>query len=707
MLLGIAIGAGGALAILFLWGFPLTAVAPAIITVMLSLLAVRTGSVNERILTTGLMPLAATAGIALSTAADALGGLLTGEVLFLVVIVVAVILRRFGPRATALGTIGFMGFFLALFLQATPDMILPMGIASLCGAIGALLARFVILREPARATWRRAVEALVARVGTLRAEIDARLLGANEPGRTAASPTHSRQSVAPHDQTRHFGANEPGPTAASPTHSRQSVAPHDDTRHFGANEPGRMPRTGRANERVAAELMRLNDTAVSMGSGFPFVDDLPAEQADEIRGRVLDVDLAATELVAAVRAGGDDAAGTPRYQRAVTALDAALNAIRTEPDSARDTASTSPDAASAAASSSPTPPPAPSPDPGDEQKKKAGGENTRTAVQALLAAVVAMVVGNLVSPSQWFWAVVTSFLVFTGTASRGELAVKAWSRTIGTLGGVVAGVIVAALLDGLLPLQIIAALACIFLAIYLQPLSFALMTFFVTTLLGVVYSLLGSFSVDVLVLRLVETAIGAAAGLLAGAIVLPTRTRDVVRSNTAALLTAIATFLTDTAAALRSETPPPGPDAVDEALQKLLTSAQPIGAVRFGDSRVRFQRWRALVWWLAASTRRLARGVDRARPDISVASARSLADLAATVAEVASAAASGDYDGARERATASEDLRVDDDGAVDELVSLIGAIRGALVDLAEILSPRRGQSVASGARSVVSPTSAT
>ena len=79
-----------------------------------------------------------------------------------------------------------------------------------------------------------------------------------------------------------------------------------------------------------------------------------------------------------------------------------------------------------------------------------------------------------------------------------------------------------------LVLQVAVVLVCMFLGFYLLPVSYALMTFFVTTMSGVLYGLLGRFSVGFLEIRLVETVVGAAAGAVAALIVLPIRTWGVV-----------------------------------------------------------------------------------------------------------------------------------------------------------------------------------
>ena len=41
-----------------------------------------------------------------------------GDILFVVVVFIAVYVRRFGPRGTALGMVTFMAYFFSLYLQA-------------------------------------------------------------------------------------------------------------------------------------------------------------------------------------------------------------------------------------------------------------------------------------------------------------------------------------------------------------------------------------------------------------------------------------------------------------------------------------------------------------------------------------------------------------------------------------------------------------
>ncbi|HWO64900.1 MAG TPA: FUSC family protein, partial [Umezawaea sp.] len=575
VIVAVVLAVGVALPALTALHQPVTAVAPAAVVAMVSMLAVRAGG-REGVLTTLVMPVAAT--VSFTLAALVHGSLRLAELVFVGVMFVAVWMRRFGPRALAAGMAAFLGYFLALFLQASFAALPAMAGAAVVGACAALLARFVLLPERPDSAWRSGMRALRARVHTLLHAVDA--LGA-EPG----SAGHRR--------------------------------------------------------RVHDELLRLNATALSLGTTFAALDALPPERADALRRHVLDVELAAGALVTAVDGlvdGPVDAAARPAVARVTAALDhdvaAAARASREIADQLDGAGSPAVGMAvrrlAAAAADLGTAtltmqhdtdlPAAPEPaaeEPAEEPDEPHGLKpTTRTAIQVAVAGTLATVVGGLVAPGQWFWAVITAFVVFAGANSRGELLVRAWSRTLGTLGGVIAGVVVASLVTGHVVLQGAVVLVCVFLAFYLLPVSYGLMTFFVTTMLGVLYGLLGRFSVAFLEIRLLETVIGAIAGAVAALLVLPTRTRGVVREQVAAFLVPVTGLLRGAADDLRTGTDvrPLAAESrdVDTQMHALLISARPFGSCRFGDARARYERWRLLVGSCAAATRGFARTIGPA-----------------------------------------------------------------------------------------------
>ena len=205
---------------------------------------------------------------------------------------------------------------------------------------------------------------------------------------------------------------------------------------------------------------------------------------------------------------------------------------------------------------------------------------TRQAVQASVAASLAIVVGELVSPSRWFWAVIAAFVIFAGTNSWGETLTKGWQRLLGTMLGVPSGVLVATLLSGNKTASLAAIFVCLFCAFYFMTVTYSLMTFWITTMLALLYGLLGEFSYAVLLLRIEETAIGAVIGVAVAILVLPTHTRTAIRNDTRAFLTSLSALIEISTETMfgGDETASPTEQAreLDRKLQQFRVSAKPL-----------------------------------------------------------------------------------------------------------------------------------
>jgi uncharacterized membrane protein YccC len=122
--------------------------------------------------------------------------------------------------------------------------------------------------------------------------------------------------------------------------------------------------------------------------------------------------------------------------------------------------------------------------------------------------------------------VLTAFLVFTNTNSRGDTAYKALQRSIGTVLGIAIGMLLAALLAHHMAAAIAVSVVAIFLGFYLLQLSYGAMTFFISIVVCLVYGMTGALTVDLLTLRIGETVIGALAGTLVAFFVFPAKTRS-------------------------------------------------------------------------------------------------------------------------------------------------------------------------------------
>ncbi|MGW1258845.1 FUSC family protein [Streptomyces sp. NPDC002513] len=152
---------------------------------------------------------------------------------------------------------------------------------------------------------------------------------------------------------------------------------------------------------------------------------------------------------------------------------------------------------------------------------------TRQAFQATAACAFAVVVGQALSYERWYWAVGTTWWIFVNTASRGETLVRGFRRVVGTVTGIVAGLLVAVPLHGAPAPTAALIAACVFGIFYTAAPSYSWMMFFVTVMAGLLYGLLGVLRPGLLGLRLAETGVGALGAALAVVLVLPITTHAV------------------------------------------------------------------------------------------------------------------------------------------------------------------------------------
>ncbi|MEV4331328.1 FUSC family protein [Streptomyces sp. NPDC049597] len=166
------------------------------------------------------------------------------------------------------------------------------------------------------------------------------------------------------------------------------------------------------------------------------------------------------------------------------------------------------------------PPPLPAPLPG----RGLARPTTRQAFQATAACALALAAGQLVSGDRWYWAVGTAWWIFVNTASRGETLIRGFRRVVGTVTGIVAGLLVAVPVAGAPGPTAVLVAVCVFGIFYTAAPSYSWMMFFVTVMAGLLYGLLGVLHPGLLLLRLEETAVGALSAALAVALVLPVTT---------------------------------------------------------------------------------------------------------------------------------------------------------------------------------------
>ncbi|MET0454151.1 MAG: FUSC family protein [Mycobacterium sp.] len=557
---------------------PITVAMLGTIVAMQSSAAVKDKLQHSRIVTTLLLFFPAVGAVSLASVLSQFGKV--ADVGFIAVLFGAVWVRRFGPRGNALGMVAFISYFFALFLRASPGQIPILGVAITVGLAATLAVRTLVFPDRPRVEVRRLVRALrgasssVLQVATVRNDHDLTALRRrlDRLGETALMID---------DWLDRYDA------AQSLSVTSEDLA----MRIFDAQI---------AMEQLASLLWSL-DPAMEWPSGL--VDAVAAVQIclhqhpsdDELRiarkhaGAAADrADLSTAQGVATVTA----------YR--VVQAHLAIHHITTN--------------ALGATAAKPEPEPSPA------EEKPGLNPSTKAAIQVAVATSAATILGELISPDRWYWAVLTAFLVFTGVSTRGEILTRAGHRLVGTIAGVVAGVLLAAVVGARPPLQITLLVVCVFCAFYLVKVAYAWLTFFVTVLLAMLYGLLGDFSIHVLELRIAETAAGGLVGIASAYFIFSTGTRATLVENVDDYLDRLIELID--AAVDAVATPGGETDLVaetrrlDNALQSVITAGKPL---EIGPA-VRSRRGvRRLVRGLQVSNRSahaLARaGVNASRAD--------------------------------------------------------------------------------------------
>ncbi|MFJ4525346.1 FUSC family protein [Streptomyces sp. NPDC088810] len=537
-------------------------------------------------------------GLPVALASLSLGALLNqrvvaGDLFFVVLIFCAVYGRRFGDRGTALGLIGFQVYFLSLFVGATASALPPL-YGVICVAFGcSAAARFVLLPQTPAGTLDRLRRAFRARLAQLIAT-QAELLDAGpdeaekllEDLRTGTARLHETALMIQ-------GRLEDG--TSDPAVARLLQRRIADA-EIAAERLGLLLLTARSTRRTDTLTLHLPGAPLPSGGELPVRDEAsaalhrdlqalrllmlrPAGEASgtalaQVRNRLLGY-REEENLPAASPAVQDVFRGLGEAARAALGLRVALDGPQDESDDTPATARSREelDAEDAAIEISEEN------EPEEAQPTGLQRPTTRAALQVAVGSSLAIAGGELLSSQRWYWAVLTCWIVFLNTASTGEILVKGYRRLLGTVLGVVAGIGLAALVGHHTWTAFALVLLFIFAMFYTAPLSYTLMSFFVTAMLGLLYTLLNTYSMSVLVLRIEETALGAACGVIAAAVVLPIHTDR--RTND--LLVAVLDRLADvTRGAVDQLSGGTGGDLVeearelDQALADLRAATQPL-----------------------------------------------------------------------------------------------------------------------------------
>ena len=463
------------------------------------------------------------------------------DTLFLVIIFIAVYLRKFGARWNAVGMYGFMCTFIAAYLHPALGDLSGVAVALVLSAVVAHAIRNLVLPERRDRDFHVAVAAVGSRLMALSLALaDIERTGSVDP-ETARAVVEIEGEVK--DAILIAEGNLPikAPDAASDAERRDMVV-------------------------ALFDLQLAAESAI-----FVSFDDSTELQKGVSGTAISDLDKAA-------KAGR-------RIERTWTAVkraEAALSAKVFHGEMA-------PPLIPAATSSN-----GPFADPA-----------FKLAIQVTLAAAIAMVGGLWLSETRWFWAILTAFLVFTNTQSRGDTAMRALARALGTLFGIVVGIGLATVLAGHYVVAGVLIVAFVFTGFYYLQLSYAVLTFFVTLVVSLLYGLLGEFTPALLVLRLEETLIGSAAGIFISFVVFPRSTSAAAGAAVESYFAAFDDLLVGALDNLRT-----GAHggliikarAIDKRLDELSLAARPLGSNwqlvrRPGQVRRTLIRFRGAAHW--------------------------------------------------------------------------------------------------------------
>ncbi|HEY6492493.1 MAG TPA: FUSC family protein [Trebonia sp.] len=214
----------------------------------------------------------------------------------------------------------------------------------------------------------------------------------------------------------------------------------------------------------------------------------------------------------------------------------------------------------------------------------------RYAIQVGIAAGGAIVLGDRLSGQRFYWALLAVFITFMGTSTAGEQVRKSAFRIAGTLVGVIVGSVLGHLVGDRVELQIVVVLISMFLGLYLMRVNYTFMGIGMTVMVSQLYVELDEFSNSLLLLRLEETALGAAVAMAAAVLVLPLGVGRVARVAARQQLTVLADLIDRYLDRLADAGSAAGSDLelraaarrVDTAYQTLVATVAPMRASLFG-----------------------------------------------------------------------------------------------------------------------------
>ena len=482
-------------------GQPLTVALLGALITMVSARSVNEPDPRRQRITMALLPLPT--ALAITAAALVAPHPVIADVLFVVVVFGAAYARRFGPRGTALGMVTFMSYFFTLYLRAKFSELPWLIGATLVGTLCSYVWSAFIMPDRPESVLRDNIRALRARMAiVVDTTADTVRIGDPDERRQRRLRIRTRRLNETAMLVQAQIEDKVNPSALWPGVSGEDLALWLFDAELTVERLATAGTRAALADLPAATRAELADTVALLSRA------IRTPHTDALR---LTADLAQQQL--------------ERNPNDVPVRRLALAIV----DTAKATAEVRKRIERVAAGAAEQPElVAPS---GEQQLRPGMLPSTRQAIQVAVAGALAIVVGETVSPSHWYWAAIAAFVIFAGTNSWAETLDKGWQRLLGTVLGVPSGVLVATLVSGNTIASLVMIFVCLFCAFYFMKVTYSLMTFWISTMLALMYGLLGEFTYGLLLLRIEETAVGAVIGIAAAVLVLPINTRAKIRAD--------------------------------------------------------------------------------------------------------------------------------------------------------------------------------
>ena len=376
-------------------GQPLTVALLGVVITMIAARSVNEPDPHQQRITMALLPVPA--ALSITAAALLAPHKIAADVVFVVVVFTAVYIRRFGARGRALGMVAFMAYFFTLYLRASiselPWMIGAVVVGTLCTFV---MNAYVLPDRPERvlgATIRalRARMAIVVdttadtvRMGRLderrRRRVRARITRLNETALLVQGQIEDKAD--PAMLWPRVTAEQLAPWLFDAELAIEWVATAGRRAAVVGSD---IPADTRAELAVAlAQLARA--IRIPQAGGLPQA----ASQAQRILDQQPRPTAADDPVTAAVRRL---ALAIINAATATAEVRAIVEGAHSAPPPVAESVGADDDVAA------------------DEPQGTGLRQTTRQAIQVSVAASLAIVIGELVSPSRWFWAVVAAFVI--------------------------------------------------------------------------------------------------------------------------------------------------------------------------------------------------------------------------------------------------------------------------------------------------------